>query len=204
MPRNWKNIYIDDAIHHITGTIHQWQRILLYPRITDIFYEQLIEMAENWDINLLGYVIMPEHFHLLARSDTRNNIEKFIRGLRRSISGKAKNIIEENNEEFQNYCLWNNIELYKFYTKTAGKSEFRFWKEKPRVFPIDREKDILRILKYMHHNPIRRGLVENLDQWKHSSYRHYEFGDKCIVNVGLDSPPRQDVAEKTLHPDAQI
>ena len=142
--------------------------------------------AAIWEISLLGYVLMPEHFHLLARSGHGSNIGKFIQCLRRSISGRAKKIICENNPEFREFCLINNVNPVEFYSKTAGKSEFRFWKEKPGVFPLDRQKDILRILRYIHFNPIRRGLVENLDEWRHSSYRHYELGERCRVNVGIE------------------
>jgi len=186
MPRNWINHYVDGAAHHITGTLHQWQPILLYPDITGAFYDEISEMLILWHVDLIGYVLMPEHFHLLASSEQGTNIERFVRGLRRSMSGKARHLLAENNPQLHKFCEQNGIDLQRFYEKTAGKSKFRFWKEKPRIFPMDREKDILRILQYIHYNPVKRGLVDNPADWPHSSYRYYELGETCRVKVGLE------------------
>jgi REP element-mobilizing transposase RayT len=127
---------------------------------------------------------MPEHFHLLATGEKGKNIEKFTHGFRRSVSGEARKIIIENDEAFQAYCRTKKVNCRSFYFKTAGKSDFRFWKEKPRIFPMDREKDILRIMQYIHNNPSRRGLVENNVDWQHSSCRYYETGEKGRIEVG--------------------
>jgi hypothetical protein len=51
---------------------------------------------------------------------------------------------------------------------------------------MDREKDVVRILKYIHHNPARRGLVECAEDWEHSSFRFYELGEKCRLPVKID------------------
>ncbi len=38
-------------------------------------------------------------------------------------------------------------------------------------------------LRYIHRNPVRRGLVESPDQWRWSSFRAYSFGEPGIVRV---------------------
>jgi REP element-mobilizing transposase RayT len=95
-------------------------------------------------------------------------------------------MIIDNEPAFKSYCALNKINMRLFYQKTAGKSIFRFWKEKPRVFPMDREKDVLRILRYIHNNPVKRGLVECPEEWEHSSCRYYQFGERCRIEVGMD------------------
>jgi REP element-mobilizing transposase RayT len=185
MARNWKNIYVEGAVHHVTGTVNQWLPVLLYTEITEIFYNELSLKMEIWQVKLIGYVIMPEHFHVLVQTDKGTNIEKFIHGLRRAISGRARFVIEHDNN-FLQYCQSNNINRSLLFSNTASKSQFRFWKEKPRVFPLDREKDIVRMLTYIHNNPYRRGLVQNLEDWGHSSYRYYEYGEKGRVKVGIE------------------
>ncbi|OGC96007.1 MAG: hypothetical protein A2W25_09710 [candidate division Zixibacteria bacterium RBG_16_53_22] len=97
MPRNWVNIYVDGAVHHVTGTVHQWQPALLYPEITDILYDEMAEKLRIWQVKLCGFVIMPEHFHLLTMAESGSNVERFIHGFRRSVSSKARQIITVTN-----------------------------------------------------------------------------------------------------------
>jgi len=167
MAKNWKNYYTDNAVHHLTGTVHQWQPILNYPPIAQILMDEISMKSERWNVKIWGYVIMPEHFHLLAQSSKGIYIQKFLHGFRRSISGKIKKMIANSDDWLKSYCVDNNIEIESFYKKTAGKSIFRFWKEKPRIFPISDEKEIEKKLRYLLNNPVRRGLVKKSSEWKY-------------------------------------
>ena len=51
--------------------------------------------------------------------------------------------------------------------------DFNVWTTKKRV-----EK-----LRYMHRNPVKRGLVESPEQWRWSSYRYYLLGETGPVRV---------------------
>ena len=57
--------------------------------------------------------------------------------------------------------------------------DFNVWSERKRV-----EK-----LRYMHRNPVKRGLVEEPDQWKWSSFRAYCFGERGLVRVNYQEWP---------------
>ena len=170
---NWKNYYTDNAVHHITGTVHQWQPVLLFTSIIDIVMDELFKKAKRWNANIWGYVIMPEHFHLMIRSEKADNIMRFLHGFRRYTSSRIKDIIEINDLEFEGFCKINSIEISFYYENTAGKSSFRFWKTKPRVFPITKVDEISRKLDYIHNNPVRRGLVDSPNEWKYSSFKNH-------------------------------
>ena len=51
--------------------------------------------------------------------------------------------------------------------------DFNVWSEKKRI-----EK-----LRYMHRNPVKRGLVENLEDWAWSSFRRYATGVEGVVEI---------------------
>jgi len=55
----------------------------------------------------------------------------------------------------------------------SGIYDFNVWTERKRV-----EK-----LRYMHRNPVKRGLVESPEQWAWSSLRAYAYGEKGSVRV---------------------
>jgi REP-associated tyrosine transposase len=40
-------------------------------------------------------------------------------------------------------------------------------------------------LGYMHRNPVKRGLVQEPEQWKWSSYRSYGLGEEGMVKINL-------------------
>ena len=57
--------------------------------------------------------------------------------------------------------------------------DFNLWSERKRI-----EK-----LRYMHRNPVKRGLVERPDQWRWSSFRAYYFGEPGLVRVNFQEWP---------------
>src|SRR6185312_14462143 len=57
--------------------------------------------------------------------------------------------------------------------------DFNVWSERKRV-----EK-----LRYMHCNPVKRGLVAKPDQWKWSSFRSYMYGERGLVRVNFQEWP---------------
>lgn len=192
MNRSWKNYYTDNAVHHVTGTVHCWQKALLYPEILSIFSLDFNRMAIRWKVSILGFVIMPEHFHMLLQCESAEHVKKFIQGGRRSVSGRVRHFLESDDRAFKAYCLKNEIDQSIFYSGTAGKSTFRFWKEKPRVFPISKENDLKKKLDYIHNNPVRRGLVKTPEEWEYSSFGYYAYGRTVGLPIGNQ---RQDVAK---------
>ena len=38
-------------------------------------------------------------------------------------------------------------------------------------------------LRYLHRNPVKRGLVESPELWRWSSFRHYWYGEEGTVKV---------------------
>jgi REP element-mobilizing transposase RayT len=201
MTRDWKNYYLDYYLQHVTGTVHQWQPALLIEPVAEIFYTEYIKMSRRWDIPTLGYVIMPEHFHILITAHSGVRISKFLHGFRRSISGKIRRLIESEANRWHNIFIQNGVETNAFYVKTAGKSEFRFWKEKPHVFAMNFWPDIEEKLNYIHNNPVRRGLVGAPEDWPHSSIRNHMFDDTTRIAIGIRP---QDVVRRSpdIHPEA--
>ncbi len=53
--------------------------------------------------------------------------------------------------------------------------DLNVWSERKRI-----EK-----LRYMHRNPVKRGLVEQPDQWKWSSFRAYFHGERGLVRINF-------------------
>ena len=58
-----------------------------------------------------------------------------------------------------------------------------FWQARFYDFNVWATKKRVEKLRYMHRNPLKRGLVELPEQWCWSSYRFYQLGEAGPVRV---------------------
>ena len=60
-----------------------------------------------------------------------------------------------------------------------------FWQTRYYDFNVRTERKRIEKLRYIHRNPVRRGLVESPEQWAWSSFRQYGLGLKGTVTVAI-------------------
>jgi putative transposase len=101
-----------------------------------------------------GYVVMPEHVHLLISKPRKAKLSTALQMLKQNVARELR--LPEGNP------FW----LERYY-------DFNVWSEAKRV-----EK-----LRYIHRNPVRRGLVEKPEDWKWSSFLHYATGVEGVVEI---------------------
>jgi len=111
--------------------------------------------------DLWAYVIMPEHVHLLILPHKEVRISSILTTIKQSISKCAIKWLKQNAPEFL-----DRMED----VQPNGKRHHRFWQ---RGGGYDRNlrsvRDIHEKIRYIHENPVRRGLVERAIDWKWSS-----------------------------------
>jgi putative transposase len=140
-------------------------------RNRDLLLDVLERVRRRYRFVVIGYVVMPEHMHLLLgepeRGDPSKVMQAIKQGFARRILPKVRAIGDPRQGRLWNTALDNgHIWQARFY-------DFVVFTEKKRV-----EK-----LRYMHRNPVKRGLVPLPEQWDWSSFRHYADGERGIVLV---------------------
>src|SRR5580704_4023318 len=65
MPRSLKRYYGSGDLHYITCSCYERKRWLGTDQQRDLFLKILEEVRNEHRFVVLGYVVMPEHFHLL-------------------------------------------------------------------------------------------------------------------------------------------
>jgi putative transposase len=110
-------------------------------------------MRIRYDFVVCGYVVMPEHVHLLVSEPKQAILSKAIQALKLSVS--------------------------------VQRQERPFWQ--PRYYDFNVHNELKRVekLRYMHRNPVKRGLVKKPEGWAWSSFRHYATG--AIGTVEIES-----------------
>jgi putative transposase len=63
-----------------------------------------------------------------------------------------------------------------------GEAE-HFWQKRYDEFNIRNQRQFAEKLRYIHRNPVKRGLCERPDDWEWSSFRHYAMGIEGRVKI---------------------
>ena len=171
MPSGLHRTYGAHHLHFITNSCYQRRPLLGSPQARDLFLSVLEETRQRYRFVVVGYVVMPEHIHLLIAEPEVGTPSTAMQVLKQrtahSLLPKCKPRDPRQRELFREQrrrAFWQE----RFY-------DFNVWSTKKRV-----EK-----LHYMHRNPVKRGLVESPEQWRWSSYRHYLLGESGLVKVNV-------------------
>jgi putative transposase len=155
MPSGLRRYQQAQQLHYVTFTCYHRRQYLGSGSAGDIF-EQTLERVRRWyDFYAVGYVVMPEHVHLLVSEPERSNLAVVLQMLKQVSSRKLSD-------------------------RARGKA---FWQKRYYDFNVFSERKRAEKLRYMNRNPVKRGLVENPEDWKWSSYRHYLTGIEGVVEI---------------------
>ncbi|HVV72706.1 MAG TPA: transposase [Verrucomicrobiae bacterium] len=138
-------------LHFITFSCYDRRPYLGTETARDLFEESLESMRLRYGFFLTGYVVMPEHVHLLISEPKGALLAKVLQALKLSVA--------------------------------VRREERPFWQVRYYDFNVFTEKKRIEKLRYMHRNPVKRGLVEKPYEWRWSSFRHYLTGEVGVVEI---------------------
>ena len=154
----------------MTCTIVEWLKVFSTPSCVQIIFDALNYARKNQGLQILGYVIMPHHLHIIARAP---NLSKVMQSFK---SITAKRIIEELKKLGKEHLL---LALEDFKRAHKIESTSQVWQEGNHPQELTNEHMIRQKLDYMHMNPVRAGLVARPEDWPYSSVLNY---------LGLEAP----------------
>ena len=157
--------YGSGDLHFITATCYHRQPFLDTPARRDLFLHVLEHMRRRYRFVVLGYVIMPEHFHLLVSEPQSKTLSTVMRALKLGFSRRWLSPGRAPPAAHSAARAASHLQA-RFY-------DFNVWTERKRI-----EK-----LRYLHRNPVKRGLVASPEQWRWSSFRLYSSGEVGLVKV---------------------
>lgn len=168
-----------------------------------ILLEELELYSKKCGFTLIGYVIMPDHMHLLLWWDRGEKLELSISKIMQGVKGvTARRIIDlmvGNGLEQMLQPTPMRQEQMPSLTQKSAKSHrrnlrYRLWQRGFYDFNIYSEEKLLEKLNYVHHNPVRAGLVLSPSDYKWSSYRLYSSESEGFLGASIPKlPGRQGV-----------
>src|SRR5205807_2136272 len=118
----------------------------------------------KYQLVVVGYVVMPEHVHLLLNEPREKNLSVAIKALKQGVARRALGSARKRSGQRNLF--------------TAAEVPKRFWQARFYDFNVWTAKKRNEKLRYMHRNPVKRGLVKSPEEWRWSSFRHYAFAER--------------------------
>jgi putative transposase len=150
------DLYGTGDLHSITWSCYRRKPLLGNPARRDLVCAALELMRVRYRFVVMGYVVMPEHVHLLISEALIGDHSKIIQTVKLSFSRRL--VIR------------------------SGFSG-RFWQSRFYGFNLWGPQKEVEKLKYMHRNPVVRGLVTSPEDWRWSRYRSYAHREAGMVRI---------------------
>jgi putative transposase len=173
MPRNLKRYYGAGDLHFITCSCYQRQPILGTPHRRDLFLSVLEHMRQQYRFVVLGYVVMPEHFHLLMSEPQLENPSTVLQALKISF---ARRVLISERVRVPHFSRSLREVGSQLVPHISSAKPSHIWQRRFYDFNVWTEAKRIEKLRYIHRNPVTRGLVEQPEQWPWSSFRSYAYG----------------------------
>jgi putative transposase len=153
------------CFHFVTFSCYRRLAHLSTAAARSLFECSLETMRKRYGFVVCGYVVMPEHIHLLVSEPKKALLSKAIQALKLSVS------VQSSKRPF-----WQP-RYYDFNVHNEAKrvEKLRYIHRNPVNHPSDEGLSL--------GTPVKRGLVEKPEDWPWSSFRHYAFGEIGTVEI---------------------
>jgi REP element-mobilizing transposase RayT len=176
MARNRYQIFEDHYPHFFTSTVINWIPLFSSPPIVQIILDSLQFLQEQNRLQIYAYVVMENHLHVIASSE---HLAKEIGNFR---SFTARQIIDYLQERKAQNVL---KQLAYFKLRHKKDRDYQLWQEGTHPQRIHDGAMMRQKIEYIHHNPVRRGYVDEPGHWRYSSARNYG-GRGGLLDVVMD------------------
>jgi putative transposase len=147
MARAWRIEY-EGALYHVLSRGNERRAIFAGDADRWLFLDTLAEMSQRFEVELFAYVLMDNHYHLLLRTN-RANLSKSMQWFGATYTTRFNARHKRSGHLFQG----------------------RF-----KNMLVEDDAYLLQLSHYIHHNPLRAGIVRRLASFRWSTYRIYAYG----------------------------
>lgn len=121
----------------------------------DAFVEAMIDARNKVPVDVLGFCLMPNHFHVVVRTHADGDLGRWMQWL---LTAQARR--------------------YHRHYATNG----HVWQGRFKAFPIQDDDHLATVLRYVQRNALRAELVARAEQWKWSSLPLWQGGAPWLWN----------------------
>jgi|SRR5256886_5544415 len=153
MPWGLTRFHQSGQSHFVTFCCYHRRRLLTTDESRRIFESALESVRRSFRLHVYGYVVMPEHVHLLLSEPPQDTLADALKSLKQGVSRRL-----------------------------IGDADY-FWQKRYYDFNIRNYPQVVEKLRYIHRNPVKPGLCERPEDWEWSSFRHYATACEGRVEI---------------------
>ena len=178
-----RRYFAPGQLQFITSSVYRRRRLFDSLRLRGLFVEVLRQWRQVTGFLLIGWVLMPEHFHLLIKPEPAESTSAILQELKKRSAQQIIPILSANQQH-----AWCRAMLagFRLPPTVHCDSYYRVWNRRFYPYGVYSHEKRLEKLNYMHNNPVKRGLVQSPDEWPWSSYRFYYLNDSS--HLSMDRP----------------
>ncbi|PWJ42698.1 REP-associated tyrosine transposase [Sediminitomix flava] len=170
-------IYDQQATYFITPTIVRWIDLFSRQEYRDVVVDSLNYCTAHKGLNVHAWVIMSNHLHLVLSVSAPFQFSDVLRDFKRHTSKELIKRIKDIPESRREWLL--DAFAYEA-KKTRRTSHYKLWQDSNHAVCMGNQ--LWKSIDYIHNNPVRAGLVDNVAEYRYSSARDYA-GKQGLVNV---------------------
>ncbi len=168
MPKRLQRVYGFGHLHFLTFSCYHRLPLLGSARDRNLFVQVLRKVREEYGFKLVGYVVMPEHVHLLISEPARGTPSTVLKMLKQRVSHRLGH---------------QSLPVRALALARSGGRLPQFWQRRFYDFNVWSRAKTIEKLAYMHANPLKRGLVKNPQDWPWSSYAFYQGRGEVLIEI---------------------
>ena len=154
-----------NTFHYVTTVCFNRNTVFQRETACELFIEALAETREHCSFKLIGYVIMPDHAHLIL-----NPVNRDISVVMRRLKSTSARLILDWLRVDGHENLLRKLALTHAQAKSPTHA---LWQEEFSAIDLYSPRFIQQKLNYVHLNPVRGKLCSHPAEWKWSSSRAY-------------------------------
>lgn len=135
---------IDDMIYHVINRGNGRETIFRKEKDYEAFENILLEAQEKYQMRILAFVLMPNHWHLILHPRVGEDLSSFMRWI-------------------------THTHTQRFHTHYHSIGYGHLYQGRFKSFPVEAEDYFLQVCRYVERNPIRAGLAEKIADWRWGS-----------------------------------
>jgi len=151
--------------HFFTATNLEWKTLLQRDKYKDMVIESMRYLVKDRRVIIYGFVIMPNHLHLIWQLRAGRKREDV-----------QRDFLKHTAQEIKKDMQINYPSELSVYLVNAKDRKYQFWERNALSVEIWSEKVFFQKLRYMYENPFRAGLCKHPLDYKYSSALFYYTG----------------------------
>ena len=168
---NFRRYYIPGSAIFLTQVVEGREPVFSDFVLIELLLETMRSVKKFHSFNMLGYVFLHDHFHILIQV-AGGNFSQIMHSLKP-----------------------NFTKAYKQRLGLTSTNSMKFWQKRFWDHVIRDDRDFENHLHYIHYNPIKHGYVTDPRAWKYSSYIEWEKRGLYPPAFEWDEPKEMDWGE---------